>query len=1611
MPRHYRFLVTARSEDSVGLPRILTHLWPFVMVAFLLFLVATPGLAASVIEDPLATSGPADRTSKPSEFPALKADANDLDTVWYDFSTGTQGWSFLNPANVVQIYYPDVDCQEVYRVDTTVYSSGLSAAMFGGQSTLQYYANFNGYYEHSCDYEWWIKSCVSPNSGDWNGVFRIEARIYITDTTLQYVMIGAKTAGSSMFTYYGWGAPLSSGQWHTIVLNEPSPGAFDNLEAVSILAGAYDTQESVYVDYVRGIKDAATAPTLVSPLSGTVTENNLPTFVWTGNGVFYSLQIATDPLFRNIIVDTTSLVGGSCTITTPLPFSDYTFNPGGGSHDPNYYWRVRAHYSAGEPGPWSDVWTLITTGPHEVPTEFPTIQAARAAFPLYIGGTVLVRPGTYTGPDNCDISMGGEKPVDIIASSSNPSQTIIDCEYKYPGFYYDWYTVGNPKIKGFTIRNAADGGDVPAAAVTIWSATGTVEDCIIENSGGNGIYVTGEGHGTITNTIIRGSAYLGIRASGGSVTVNGATIENNRGGGVVLEDGGSNIFTDCIFQGNAGTALDVEYAAAKVTGCTFYNNTSGNTAGGILVVSWDEVLVDSCLFDYNSGKETGAISIREGNNITISRSTFAYNSGGIHIVGGYEYARVTIDQCIFAHSTSGPGIEWYDEYYDISVSCTDSYGNAGGNWMGRAVSALGGHSGNIELDPLFCAPGARDYSLSMASPCLAENNSCGLMGRYDLGCTPSLACAAFTETEREGPAPLWVSFQSNVSGGVPPLSYEWDFGDGDTAYVANPSHLFEEEGEYTVRFTVSDRIDQTCTRTIDITVTAGLSCSLAVSTTAGPAPLEVTFTGIAMGGQPPYYYEWTFSDLYDWFGSEDSTYTKVFDTAGVYTANLTIWDAREQQCQTSVEITVSPEFFCEVVAEPDSGAAPLAVAFAAEVSGGTEPYSYLWTFGDDSTSTEANPAHVYAAGGEYTATLTVTDATDAECLSMVEIMVGPELNCLVWAAPDSGTAPLEIAFAAEASGGEPPYRFYWDFGDGSVDSSQTISPIHTYEGRGLYTATLHVVDARDTACASVIEIAVEDPPMLSVSPQSLDFGTEFDTLVVLIQNAGDGTLLWRVTDAPHWLTASPASGSVTDNAQTVLVIADRGSLEPGPQTGWLTIASETDTVWVAVDIEPRHTVITITPSLLDYGNADASLKFNLCNISGASVSWEAIDLPAWVAVSPSSGTLSAGQCRDVTVDVDRSSLHTGAYPDRLRVRANGEHVLNVRLAMSVPLWNLTTGRQGVQVYDPLCVMFNGVLNEETLPSGLVISGATQELYWEHSFDMLDGDSVSVICLYPADESPFPPLQEIVVGGSGTLADVNGTPYLTPPGPQLVFVTGAVVWPGDGNADGVVDERDILPIGLFFGASGPARQSTGMEWGPHYGLAHGTTSHWQPYRAVYADADGSGVVDADDVCAITDNWGAQSVGAPQRGNEPLVTAESVFGGFSHTVLEALHEAVCNCPESPGREDLRAMLAAQIEHAAGELPRSPQLHQNYPNPFNPTTTIGFYLPQSAPVSLRVYNLLGQDVATLYEGYCPQGSQSVEWDATDRSGKSVSSGMYFYVLEVDGGVRLSARMMLLK
>lgn len=108
----------------------------------------------------------------------------------------------------------------------------------------------------------------------------------------------------------------------------------------------------------------------------------------------------------------------------------------------------------------------------------------------------------------------------------------------------------------------------------------------------------------------------------------------------------------------------------------------------------------------------------------------------------------------------------------------------------------------------------------------------------------------------------------------------------------------------------------------------------------------------------------------------------------------------------------------------------------------------------------------------------------------------------------------------------------------------------------------------------------------------------------------------------------------------------------------------------------------------------------------------------------------------------------------------------------------------------------------------------------------------------------------------------------------------------------------------------------------------------------------------------------------------------------------------------------LVSLDVSPGNGSVPAKFALAQNYPNPFNPETTIEFELPVASVVTLTIYDIIGRHVETPYRAsLLPVGHHKFTWDATDDTGNSVPSGVYFYRLVVDKQFSQTRKMLLVR
>ncbi|AKB27006.1 cell surface protein [Methanosarcina siciliae T4/M] len=158
----------------------------------------------------------------------------------------------------------------------------------------------------------------------------------------------------------------------------------------------------------------------------------------------------------------------------------------------------------------------------------------------------------------------------------------------------------------------------------------------------------------------------------------------------------------------------------------------------------------------------------------------------------------------------------------------------------------------------------------------------------------------------------------------------------------------------------------------------------------------------------------------------------------------------------------------------DSGEAPLEVTFTDKSTG--SPTAWSWDLGDGNTSTEQNPVHTYTSAGNYTVTLTASNA-DGESSKKGTITVLQSVEQVVadfTSSADSGEAPLEVTFTDKSTGS--PTAWSWDLGDGNTSTEQ--NPVHTYTSAGNYTVTLTASNADGESSKEGTVTVLQNPELV-----------------------------------------------------------------------------------------------------------------------------------------------------------------------------------------------------------------------------------------------------------------------------------------------------------------------------------------------------------------------------------------------------------------------------------------------------------------------------------------------------------------------------------------------------
>src|SRR6266516_3500626 len=167
---------------------------------------------------------------------------------------------------------------------------------------------------------------------------------------------------------------------------------------------------------------------------------------------------------------------------------------------------------------------------------------------------------------------------------------------------------------------------------------------------------------------------------------------------------------------------------------------------------------------------------------------------------------------------------------------------------------------------------------------------------------PPPISASFTLSPSSPSGGQSVSFTASASGGTPPYSYSWSYGDGSTGTGLQSTHIYSVDGTYQVTLTVEDSQGNIGTGVEPAVVGTSPLLDGFTHSPTGPQPGEnINFTASARGGTPPYSYSWDFGNGASVTGAS-ATYS--YPKAGSYTVTLTVMDSTNHSNNTSQELTI-----------------------------------------------------------------------------------------------------------------------------------------------------------------------------------------------------------------------------------------------------------------------------------------------------------------------------------------------------------------------------------------------------------------------------------------------------------------------------------------------------------------------------------------------------------------------------------------------------------------------------------------------------------------------------------------------------------------------------------
>lgn len=377
---------------------------------------------------------------------------------------------------------------------------------------------------------------------------------------------------------------------------------------------------------------------------------------------------------------------------------------------------------------------------------------------------------------------------------------------------------------------------------------------------------------------------------------------------------------------------------------------------------------------------------------------------------------------------------------------------------------------------------------------------------------------AFTYTVNAQCVPAPVSF-SDLS--LDAVKWHWEFGDGDTSDLQNPTHVYTVSPSDSVSLTVTDV--NGCVKSLTLPAPQLTAALFSISKDGGCLPFAVSFIDSSKNAIS---WNWSFGDnQYSNLQSPSHNY----QSDGFYTVSLVVTSSSgctdTLALDSLIEVNTPQAFFTQ---DSTSGCSPLVVNFTDQSNNAVD---WSWNFGNGSTSGNQSPSLIYTSPGYYNVSLVVENKFGCKDSIMLDSLIhvqGPSTSFSVSAI--SGCAPLQVSFTNTSQGA---VAWDWSFGDGNSDTM--ANPLYTYQDPGAYTVSLFAYDSLgcSTNFTYPVSISVGTSPVLSYavdvtsgcSPLAVHVNSAATQADSLVWNMGDGTVI--IGNDPAYTYSQPGDYLIT----------------------------------------------------------------------------------------------------------------------------------------------------------------------------------------------------------------------------------------------------------------------------------------------------------------------------------------------------------------------------------------------------------------------------------------------------------------------------------------------------